>query len=546
MRSIFSLIIFLNLLSMTLAQSPWVDWQQVRNPREDAPASAGQLFVARDMDQAPWETIYLTGFSGRADSALILRTYSENGNPGLGVPILPPAGDSLHFVWGTSITFSGADVFVSGLFEGAIEFAPGNVIRSQNGSRDAFLAAYSPSGLLRWARSLGDNFEERLPVIGMTEDERLSLALRTADTLYRPIEIRTFDRLGNRLDSVKVEHSPAVSDLAFDGEGNLYLAGKLQYRSIIGGQEANPEGHEDFYVCKYGADGTMQWLVHRGAEGEAGPVSLEVGEDGTVYFAVSIGLGSFGGDSISLGDSVYVTTGRNDMFISAIDTGGTVSWAKHIYRDLQGYSNAMKINDIEQVGDKLFMTGSFMDGVTIIGDTAIRTQKFDPVVLKFNTAGDFHWAARAGTNNGDEGLRLTATNTRNVFISGVLNDLKDTLDASFGNITFAVSRKFTPFLAQFEDIFIPPVTSISSDITGNWKLFPNPVQDQLFFSWSGVEAPVTAVSLYDMHGRRLRHYRPFPATGGELRLDVSGLPPAVYLLKATVGKEVFLKELVKQ
>jgi hypothetical protein len=540
------LITLLSAAIITQAQSPWVDWLQVRNPRADAPASAGQLFIARDMAQAPWETIYLTGFNGRADSALILRTYSENGNPGLGVKILPPAGESLDFVWGTSLTFSGADVFVSGLFEGSIEFAPGNVIRSRDGSRDAFLAAYSPSGLLRWARSLGDNFEERLPVIGITEDERLSLALRTADTLYRPIEIRTFDRLGNPLDSVKVEHAPAVSDLAFDGQGNLYLSGKLQYRSIIGGKEEVPFGNEDFYLCKYNADGSLAWLVHQGAEGEVGPTALEVGDDGTLYFAVSLGLGSAGGDSIALGDSVYITTGRNDIFITAVDTSGTPLWAKHIFRNDPGFSSAMQIKDIEQVNQKLFMTGSFMDGITVIGDTSIRTQKFDPVILKFNTAGDFHWAARGGTSNGDEGLRLTAINERIVFVAGVLNDLKDTLNASFGNIDFTVSRKFTPFLARLDDIYVPPVTSNGPELDGIWKLFPNPASDQLYLSWEAAASPVHAVSLFDIHGRRLRHYRPVPSLSGKLRVDLGGLPPSVYILKARSGTQVFVRELMKQ
>jgi hypothetical protein len=272
---------------------------------------------------------------------------------------------------------------------------------------------------------------------------------------------------------------------------------------------------------------------------------VEIGEDGTVYFAVSAGLGSSGGDSVRLGDETFVTTGRNDMFITAIDTAGTVKWVKHIFRDANGFSNAMQIKDIEQIGNKLLMTGSFMDGTTIIGDTSIRTRDFDPIVMRFSTEGDLHWVARAGTSNGDEGLRLTAIDDKKVYLAGVLNDLKDTLDASFGTINFEVNRKFTPFLAQFEDIYVPPISSNAPPLEGQWSLFPNPAGEQLFFTWGKLSSPLQQVSIYDLNGRRLRHFELDQSLDGELRIDLSRLPASMYILKAKLEDQVFVREFMK-
>ncbi|MFK7971825.1 MAG: T9SS type A sorting domain-containing protein [Bacteroidia bacterium] len=545
MRYIILCLFLSVLISDIQAQDPPVKWDQVRNPRTDQPATAGRLWFTRDMGRSPWGAFYLTGYSGRADTARLLRTYSSNANPGLSVPIYAPVGDTLDFVWGTSLAFSQTDVFVSGLFKGAIEFDENNIFVSQDEGRDAFLASYSPGGFMRWAVSLGDNFEEKLPVIGITEDDRLSLALRTADTLFRPIEIRTFDRLGNKLDSVKINHSPEVDDILFDKKGNLFLAGKINAPSRIGGNLILPNGIEDFYLTKYRADGSMSWLTHAGTGGEAAATAIEVGDDGRLYFAAQFGLNAPAGDTLTLFDSTYYTTRGSDILVGALDTSGQLLWSQHIHRGLGGFSTGMRITDITINDQDVYMAGSFMDGPTIIGDTTIQTSGFDPVVLAFSTKGVFHWATRFGTANDDEGLRIANIRPKEIFVTGVLNNLKDTLDASFGDIVFPVSTKFDPFLATLHDLYIPPVTSIETDIPGDWNLFPNPANDRIYLRWSGTMEPVRKLSLSDVQGRTLFSQKVQPSLAGQEAINLHELAPGFYFLKVQVGSRFWVKSFQK-
>jgi hypothetical protein len=66
------------------------------------------------------------------------------------------------------------------------------------------------------------------------------------------------------------------------------------------------------------------------------------------------------------------------------------------------------------------------------------------------------------------------------------------------------------------------------DITG-FRVYPNPARNFLIIEYEG--AKVSTCSLLNMSGQTALRFSLDP--GGSTRIDVSGLPPGIYLLRIT-------------
>lgn len=121
--------------------------------------------------------------------------------------------------------------FVTGSFRGTVDFDPNNVhqdsadvLTALGTHSDIFIAKYSPSGVLEWARSMGS------------------------------------DNLGN------IESERGM-DLIVDSTGNAYITGDFYRQVTMGATNLTSNGGSDAFVAKVDASGEVLWASSWGTAG---------------------------------------------------------------------------------------------------------------------------------------------------------------------------------------------------------------------------------------------------------------------------------------
>jgi hypothetical protein len=170
------------------------------------------------------------------------------------------------------------NIVVVGTFTGVSPL--GGATLTSRGGTDGFVAKYTPTGTLLWARGFGG-----------TQDER-------------------------------------VTDLAIDQSGNVYVGGGFEgtagFDPTGGGLVLTSSGGEDGFITRFSADGTLGWAVRLGGSGLDEVSALTVDPGGNLYAG-----GGFSAIATTLpvpGVSIQSAGGR-DGFILALTTAGAVRWA---------------------------------------------------------------------------------------------------------------------------------------------------------------------------------------------------------------------------
>jgi hypothetical protein len=179
-----------------------------------------------------------------------------------------------------------------------------------------------------------------------------------------------------------------VNDVSADVLGNVFFGGDLV--SLSNG-----------FVAKYDQSGNFLWdrMIgnHKGS---------------LVYGVTADGLGNVyvaGTAREAIGSDYY---GALDGFISKYDAAGNLSWARQI-----GTAHFEDFYDI--AADNL-------GNIYAVGDSAnLQTVPFvsEPLVSKFDAAGNLLWSKTYGTTNYDFAVSVDADSLGNVYISGASGNL---------------------------------------------------------------------------------------------------------------------------
>jgi hypothetical protein len=249
-----------------------------------------------DLAADPDGSVYVTGsFSGSVDF-----------DPGTGVTTLTSIGLADTFlakysatgglIWAdriggtvadavTSLTRDGSgNLFLAGAFEGSADFdpGPGTSFLTSAGGEDGFVAKYSNTGALLWARRYG----------------------------------------GTALDR--------VVDLAADAAGNTYAAGAFQGQADLlpaaGGQIVSNGNVPDGFLLALDPAGTARWAYPIGGVESDSAAAVTVTSDGSVVVG-----GAFRGlaDIRSGAATLQLTSaGGTDAFLAGYTAAGTLVWAR--------------------------------------------------------------------------------------------------------------------------------------------------------------------------------------------------------------------------
>jgi hypothetical protein len=255
------------------------------------------------------------------------------------------------------------NVLVTGYYSGTVNFGGGS-LSSINGGTDIFVAKYSSSGGYQWAKSYG----------------------------------------GTSIDMAKA--------IAVDGSGNAVVTGYYQGTANYGGGSWTSAGGNDIFVAKYAsADGSPIWAKTLGSTAYDYGYGVAVDGSGNVWVA-----GDFMGP-VNFGGGTLTPFGGGDMFLAKYSSGGGYLWANH-FGGTSGYGSHANAVSVDGSGNVL-LTGWINDYVNFGGGPLTASVfSYDAFVAKFNSAGAYQWAKRAGIDFTDHGNSLAADGSGNVLAVG--------------------------------------------------------------------------------------------------------------------------------
>lgn len=318
---------------------------------------------------------------------------------------------------GLAVDPSGS-VFVTGAFEGAVDFGGGPLVTA---NRDLFLVKIGADGAHQWSTSFGGaNFEREG---GIAADASGNVVVTgsfpgtinfgggplTSQGNY-DVFVAKFAASGAHQWSKRFggTDSDAGTSVAFDGAGNVFVTGNFRLTTDFGGTSFTSAGESDIFVAKYDAAGNHLWSKAFGNPDLDEAMGISV--DGADSVAVT---GSFG-STIDFGGGPLTSLGSTDIFAVKLDENGNHVWSAR-------FGDTDLDNGVGVVANRLgefVLTGSFRGSVDFGGGALMSAGSGDVFVAKYDAAGNHLWSMRFGDVSGDSGQGLSLNSTGNVFVTG--------------------------------------------------------------------------------------------------------------------------------
>ena len=352
----------------------------------------------------------------------------------------------------------------------------GGVSLTSHGGRDVFVACFSRSGALKWARHGGST---RALSNANWNDYGTDVAIGTDGAVYVTGEFggtAKFDGISvtsygysdgflAKYDAdgyvlwVKRIGGPYEDDgnaLAVDPNGDLILTGLFTGSADFGSDRLHSVGAWDIYVSKWSPDGNVIWAKRAGGPAnDRGGGGIAFDRLGDIYVT------GYFKSTATFGTQSLACNGERCGFVWKFAHDGTPVWAVGIY----GSGRALAGGVVYSPTDHLYLTGVVAGTAkfgTLTGGTSASQDAF---AARLDLSGNFDWAITGGSSSIDYGYGI-ALNGPRVIVAGQVGG-----DPTFGSISLTYRGPYDAFLASI-DLRPQPPTLIS------------PVQDAAYISTS--------------------------------------------------------------
>jgi chitodextrinase len=350
--------------------------------------------------------------------------------------------DAVHSV---SIDSAG-NIVVVGYFSGTVDF--GGVILTSITNlvlgqyvADAFIAKYTPSGNLLWAKAFG----------GSSSDSGVALAVDASDNLFMAVTLQSanaafgtniFSTAGSddmvllklssqgtvlwakRWGAANMDDAHAI---AVDRAGDLVVVGYFANSTDLGGGTMNGSGNTIF-VAKYsGADGSYKWAKAVGA-GSGNGIATDPNTGNVVFTGTLANPTDFGGGP----------TPSGGIFLAAYDSLGNYQWAEtfngQVIPPASGDAgNALSVGRNGYIA----MTG-VANSTTSIGSGGY-------FVASFTSSGTVRWSKGAGGSGNRSGYGVAIDSVGQVATAGTWTSA---IDFGGGYSSTTSTLYYAPFVAH--------------------------------------------------------------------------------------------------
>lgn len=188
-----------------------------------------------------------------------------------------------------------------------------------------------------------------------------------------------------------------VNEVAFDGAGDVIIAGRFRGSVNFGGGVLTSVGGWDFYVAKFDRFGNHLWSRAFGNALDQTALHIATDSAGNVILAGALtGLMNFGG-------GILVSAGGNDVFVVALDSQGN-----HLRSARFGDSADQTATDVACDGaDNAIVAGYFSGTVNFGGVPLTSFGIVDAFAVKFSSTGAHVWSHHP-SQSGDSKLAFSA------------------------------------------------------------------------------------------------------------------------------------------
>ncbi len=209
-------------------------------------------------------------------------------------------------------------------------------------------------------------------------------------------------------------------EIGIDAAGNVYVAGRFQDSTELGGVKHFSKGNVDIFIVKYDANGNFVWSEEVGGTRDDRCRGLWVDSVGHCYIT-----GRF--RNVALFDTFELTAiGLEDVFVAKLDLDGSVMWVNTFGGPKLDFGEAI-------TGDKdgnLYVTGSYFQGVVFPDTIYVATGDEGTFLAKYDNDGNYLWSRSFGGVERDYGEDVNCDEFGNVLMAGTFSG-----EAYYGNDT---------------------------------------------------------------------------------------------------------------
>ena len=302
------------------------------------------------------------------------------------------------------------DVVVVGSLMQSANFNPNGTASNltSKGNRDAYVAEYSPGGVLNWLVAFP----------------------------------------GQSTSSVG-----QASAVAVDGSGNIEVAGSFSGTVKFGTTTLSAPSRTDSFVAKLSASGGVLWAVQTTGTTNKVDSAVALAPDGSggAYIA-----GSYAG-SMTLGSTSLTASGSFDAFAARVNSSGSFTWASSTAGSA-GSVAGMTGLAVDPSG-RLVMAGEYAGTVDFdpgAGTTSLTSAgSYDIAAWVLNADGSLAWARGYGGSNYDQAQGVAADASGDVYVTGAFS----------GTVNFAPSGTAINLTAMgIYDVFVLKLSSTGSTL----------------------------------------------------------------------------------
>ncbi|MCF7792989.1 MAG: T9SS type A sorting domain-containing protein [Candidatus Cloacimonetes bacterium] len=299
---------------------------------------------------------------------------------------------SIYLDYGKSIEVTDDAIYVYGAFYQTTPF--GSIELTSNGQQDIFVGKMDLLGNWIWAVSAGGTYDDK------------------------------------------------PYDITIDDDHNIYIIGYF-YESIdFGSDHLESQDSKDIFITKLDNNGNWIWAVSAGGEGNDIGESIAVDSENDVYIT-----GSFW-ETISFGDTNFISSGADDFFVSKLNSSGEWIWAQHGSGQFNDSGSAVDISN-----NNIFITGGF-NGPTSFGPITLNGDGWDDIfVIKLDQEGEIQLynEIESSTQSMAYSSSIFCSFDGSIILTGKFNE-----SLYFGDpqLTLSTNGDYDTFVVKLNEAFI--------------------------------------------------------------------------------------------
>jgi len=290
------------------------------------------------------------------------------------------------------------------------------------GGTDVSLVRHNSEGETDWAIRIGYTDYDYVQCIGVASSGEIYMAGYFYGTTVigqdnytsygsQDVFLASFNSQGNFLWSARLGGVSAdyITAMDIDGDDNLVVAGQFYADMDIGDTTLSAMGSSDVYLAKFSPDGELIWCMAAGGSSSDQLKDVSCDPEGYIYFT-----GSYYVD-FTIADTTLTTPYPVGGFVAETNAGGQLV---KIFQVEGTYLTPDIFVEADHNGD-YYLAGNFSEEI-YLGDSTFNAGLFnqDIFVAKYDSDGQWIWAARGASIYGDQLLGIDIDACNNLYITG--------------------------------------------------------------------------------------------------------------------------------